>query len=43
MSEFRYNVGDKVIDLSELSLWNNSIHFSQFENSFFKNSHQCDC
>jgi len=36
MSEFRYNVGDKVIDLSQLSLWNNSFHFSQFENSFVK-------
>lgn len=36
MKVFKYNVGDKVIDLSSLSLWNNSSHFSQFENGFVK-------
>jgi len=36
MSNFKYNVGDKVINLSELSLWDNSIHFEQFKNSFIK-------
>lgn len=36
MSQFRYNVGDKVIDLSNISLWDNTIHFGQFESSLIK-------
>lgn len=36
MSEFKYNVGDKVVDLSSFSLWNNSFHFAKFESSFIK-------
>lgn len=36
MADFKYNVGDKVIDLSSLSLWNNSIHFAQFESKFIQ-------
>lgn len=36
MSEFKYNVGDKVINLSDLSLWDNSFHFSQFESQFIQ-------
>lgn len=36
MNEFRYNVGDKVINLSSLSLWDNSIHFAKFQESFIK-------
>lgn len=36
MANFRYNVGDKVIDLSELSLWDNTMHFSKFEKSLIK-------
>lgn len=36
MSEFKYNVGDKVISLYDLSLWDNSIHFEKFKASFIK-------
>lgn len=36
MESFKYNVGDKVINLSSLSLWDNSINFEQFKNSFIK-------
>lgn len=36
MTQFKYNVGDKVIDLSNLSLWDNTMHFGQFENSLIK-------
>lgn len=36
MSEFNFNVGDKVINLSELSLWDNVYHFEKFENNFIR-------
>jgi len=34
MDKFNFNVGDKVINLSELSLWDNVFHFEKFENHF---------
>ncbi len=36
MTNFNFNVGDKVICLTELSLWNNVFHFKKFEDHFIK-------
>ena len=33
MSNFNFNVGDKVINLKDLSLWDNVYHFDKFEHS----------
>lgn len=36
MESFKYNVGDKVVNLSSFDLWDNSFHFAKFESSFIQ-------